>query len=223
MSNTLQKKFNQLKPYVIGIRFLDEMEVVDTILSDGWSVSPSKYIKVGKSDDDKSQNYHMFYSEDPKITLDDIMDFIEETIKINIEREKKFELLKVKVEELKVFFKNNPLNKLQNMKFILGDVNILPEKLTQDLLNSDFDLEMEEMVATPEIEEIVENTPQIYAEKDPEYDVKEFNNRFKNQDIELPPKKEKIIVEVFESPVNDGPCTHNPEEFCPNCMDSLGY
>lgn len=223
MSNTLQKKFNQLKPYVVQIRFPDELSVVDTIFPEGWTVPTSKHIKVGKSEE--SVNYHMFYSENPAITIDDIMNFIEETIRINIEREKKYELLKAKVQELKIFFNNNPLNKLQNMKFVLGDVNLLPEKLTEDILNSEFDLDMDDdiPVATSIEEPAPEiNNPEVIAETDPDYDVQQFNNRFRHQDIELPPKKgNKVEVEVFEVPVGDGPCTHDPDQFCPKCMDQM--
>lgn len=220
MSNTLHKKFNQLKPYVIGLRFIEDMAVVDTLFKDGWSVPQSKNIKVGKSEE--SVNYHMFYSDDPNITLDDIMNFIEETIKINIEREKKFELLKVKVEELKTFFKNNSLSKLQNMKFVLGDVNIIPETLTEDILNTDFDLAIEEEVTPPTPPE--KKVEEIKKEEVVDNEVEIFNAKFKNQDIELPPKRgEKIEVETFEIPVNDGPCTHSPETFCPKCMDKLDY
>lgn len=222
MSNTLQKRLNQLKPYVIGIRFPNELEVIDTYLKSGWTVPTSKVIQVGKTEDDP--NYHMFYSDVPNVTLDDLMDFIEETIKINVEREKKYELLKVKVEELKQFFKINSLAKLQNMKFILND-NILPETITEDIFNSEFDLDMSDPVVQ-EVQEplIVENnTPEVIGERDPDYDVQQFNNKFKNQEIELPPKKTKIEVETFEVPVSDGPCTHSPDTFCPKCMEDLDY
>lgn len=229
MSKILQKKLDDLKPYVIGIRFTP-MTVVDTLFKDGWNVPTSKKILVGKNDE--NVNYHMFYSENEDITIDDLLNFIEETIKINIEREKKFDLLKIKVEELKNFFKVNTLSKLQNMKFILGDSNILPESMTEDFLHNDLSIEeldeIEEDVKPRNREDgnVMDKTtdPVYIGEVDPDFEVNQFNNRYKNQDIELPPKRgTKIEVENFEIPISDGPCTHGPDLVCPKCMGGLDY
>lgn len=221
MSKNLEGRLNQLKPYVTGIRFFEGVSLVDTRLKTGWNVPTSKVIKVGKLPEDP--DFNMFYSEHEGVTLDDLLDFVDETIKINIEREKKFELLKVKVEELKKVFKDNSLVKLQNMKFVLGDSNIIPEAMPEDFLHENMSIEdLDEEPVIPS--EYVEEPIQFIGETNPEYDVQQFNSKFKSQDIELPPKKgEKIQVETFEVPVSDGPCTHGPDSFCPKCMDSMDY
>ena len=89
----IQDRVNSLKPYIIGIRFLETMTVVDTVLKDGWKIPTSTTIKTGKNDNDA--NYHMFFSDNDNVEVDNIIDFIESVIKINIERELKYELLKL--------------------------------------------------------------------------------------------------------------------------------
>ena len=67
-------------------------------------------------------NYFMIFSETNGIGLDELLGYVERTIKLNQEREKKHELLKAKVNELKEIFKKNSLSKLTRLKFSLSSL-----------------------------------------------------------------------------------------------------
>lgn len=144
--STIQEKINTLQPYLSGIRYLDGLQLVDATFKDGWVIPESKIIKKEKIEG----NYFMFYSEDKTVTIDDLLDFIGSIINLNIEREKKYELLKIKVKELQEIFKEHPLTKLETLKFVfndtynntddipdfdLFDTNIINETSTNEELN----------------------------------------------------------------------------------------
>lgn len=116
----IQQRLNKLKPYVKGMRFVNTTSVVDVQLKENWNIMESKTIlvKKGKSED----NYFMFYSEDENISFDDILDHVEKIINLNIENEKKLELIKVKIEELKKHFETKSLDVLKTLKFQFDDL-----------------------------------------------------------------------------------------------------
>lgn len=118
MSN-LQTTLDSLQPYVIGIRYLKGVPLVDVVLNDGWTVVDDPMIKRVKGDD--TMNYHMIFSEEPGIGLDELLAYVDKIIKANLDREKKHELLKAKVNELKEIFKRNSLTKLQRLRFNFGE------------------------------------------------------------------------------------------------------
>lgn len=135
----IQQRLDKLKPYVKGIRFVNTTSVVDVQLKENWTIHNSEKISVkrGKSE----ENYFMFYSEDQSITFDDILDFIEKTINLNIENEKKLELIKVKIEELKKHFETKPLSVLKTLKFQFDD--LIPNTLETKSLNGELKPEKE--------------------------------------------------------------------------------
>jgi len=116
----IQQRLNKLKPYVKGMRFVNTTSVVDVQLKENWNIIDSKTIlvKKGKSE----ENYFMFYSEDESISFDDILDHIEKIINLNIENEKKLELIKIKIEELKKHFETKSLEVLKTLKFQFDDL-----------------------------------------------------------------------------------------------------
>lgn len=122
----IQERLNKLKPFVKGIRFVNTASVVDVQLKEGWSIGDNDKILVkrGKTD----ENYFMFYSEDPSVSFDDLLDYVEKTININVENEKKLELIKLKIEELKKHFESKPLSVLRTLKFEFDEV-LIPNKL----------------------------------------------------------------------------------------------
>ena len=111
----IQQRLSNLKPYVKGMRFVNTTSVVDVQLKDNWAIIESKTIlyKRGKTE----ENYFMFYSEDESISFDEILDHIEKIINFNIENEKKLELIKIKIEELKKHFETKSLDVLKTLKF----------------------------------------------------------------------------------------------------------
>lgn len=136
----IQKTFDSLQPYVIGIRYLEGTPLVDAVFKEGWNVPDDPKIKKIKGNDD--MNYYMLFSEVPGVGLDELLAFVDKTIKVNIEREKKHELLKVKFAELKEVFKSASLDKLKNLKFIFAEEDLVPP-LNEFDMDADFDIEEE--------------------------------------------------------------------------------
>ena len=91
---SIQTRLNELKPYVRGIRFAQELPVVDVVFNDKWSVTDTDGVKYNPSK--KTAGYFMFYGENETVTFDDILDHVKTIIDTNIEIEKKRELLKNK-------------------------------------------------------------------------------------------------------------------------------
>jgi hypothetical protein len=154
MSN-IQKTLDSLQPYVIGIRYVEGTPVVDVVFKEGWSVPPDNNVKMAKGDE--SMNYYMLFSESQNIGLDDLLGYVDKVIKLNLEREKKHELLKIKVGELKEVFKKTPLAKLNRLKFTFSEEELVPNLNDFDI---DIDEELPPIIHNEEIfeEETIEET-----------------------------------------------------------------
>jgi hypothetical protein len=135
MSN-IQKTLDSLQPYVISIRYVDGTPVVDAIFKEGWTVPDDSKIKKIKGNDD--MNYFMIFSEVEGIGLDELLAYVDRTIKLNQEREKKHDLLRKKVNELKELFKKTSLTKLSRLKFGFEDEDLTP-KLDDFDVDDEFD------------------------------------------------------------------------------------
>lgn len=151
--SSIQKTLDSLQPYVIGIRYLEGLPLVDTVFKEGWTVPDDP--KITKVKGDEGMNYYMIYSENKGVGIDDLLAFVDKTIKLNQEREKKHELLRLKVEELKRIFKETPLTKLSRLKFTFTEEDIVPPI-------SDFDLNIEDEPQTPI--EAASETTETYQE-----------------------------------------------------------
>lgn len=112
---SLQERLKNLRPYVVGLRFVKEMPVVDVNIKDGWEILDSDKISINKSE--KVKNYLMFYSEDPNTDIDYVLDFVESIIEHNKEIEAKDILFKTYVDMLKDIFKINSYEKLKKLEF----------------------------------------------------------------------------------------------------------
>lgn len=148
----IQNRLSALQPYVIGVRFQNDVSIVDAVFKKGWTVPKSEVILSDKGDSE-DLNYHMFFSQTEGIGLDEILDHIEKIIGLNIEREKKHTLLKTKAIELQKLFKENPLSKLQTMRFVLDGEKLIEEMKPDELDVVDFVLdetvEVEEQTKRP--------------------------------------------------------------------------
>jgi len=114
----IQEKFNKLKPYLKGLKYADNYNIVETNLRLSWKVVESENIEFQKKKMDKNENfyYYMFYSE--KLGFDEILDWLETNIiNYNLELEEKETLLRAKVEELKRVFEQKGIKELNNLKF----------------------------------------------------------------------------------------------------------
>jgi hypothetical protein len=148
--SSIQKTFDSLKPYVIGFRYVEELPLIDVIFKDGWTVPDDPKIQKIKGED--SLNYYMVYSEVNGVGLDELLSYVDKVIKLNQEREKKHDLLRQKVDELKQIFKQNSLEKLTKIKFIFPQDDITPTL-------GEFDLTIEDEVApvTEPTQQIIES------------------------------------------------------------------
>lgn len=113
--NSLQGRLKKLRPYVVGIRFVKDMPVIDVNVKDGWKILSNDKISINKSE--KTKNYFMFYSENPDMEVDEILDFVERCIDYNKEIEAKEVLYETYVVTLKNLFENNTYEELKNLQF----------------------------------------------------------------------------------------------------------
>lgn len=210
---SISKRLDSLQPHVLTIRYAQGLPVTDVLLREGWVIPKSEVISREKFED--QPNYYMFYSDKEGIGFDELLDYVEQIIKFNIEREKKHELLKKKVKELQILFKDTPLAKLEAMKFVLNG-----EDLVGDFMDGDIELTEEPTVPEPPTPPEPRKIKEGEQPAPPPKTVKAGNT-----EVELPPKGEKIEVEVHELPpeMTEGDCACGPEEGCPKCMDSKGF
>ena len=131
----IQNRLDKLMPYVKGMRFVKNTAVVDVQLKENWTIVKSDKILYQKGKNE--ENYFMFFSEGGSSTFDDILDFVEKTINFNIENEKKLELIKVKIEELKRHYETKSLDVLRTLKFgfdeITSQINLNPSSTEEKI------------------------------------------------------------------------------------------
>jgi hypothetical protein len=150
MSN-IQKTLDSLQPYVIGIRYVEGTPVVDTVFKEGWTLHDDPRIEKAKGSEE--MNYYMLFSKLEGIGLDELLAYVDKTIKLNVEREKKHDLLKQKVNELKEVFKKNSLEKLKRLKFTFTEEDLVPKLNDFDVdIDIDDDLMEEPKIETPKVE-----------------------------------------------------------------------
>lgn len=245
----IQKALDALQPYVIGIRYLDGLVAVDTVFKEGWIVPDDKFVKMQKGPDE-TINYYMLFSDSPNVGLDEILAYVDRTIKLNLEKEKKYDLLKAKVEELKILFSKHPFAKLQKLKFTF-DEDLVPNinEFNLDIEDDFIEEELPKNGITDPYEEYVEPTPvqpQTYLDENHnpmplsdedremlEEEARAERNRLalknkkanppKRTNVELPPRKLPKETYVPEPVSTGGYCDCGPEEACSKCMDSKDF
>jgi hypothetical protein len=116
----IDDKLKDIKPYLLTIRYQDNLSIVDVQLKDGWKVPSSKIFGI-KPYGGEYPNTYMFYSDNEEVGIDDILSFIEDIVKVNIEREKKMALLAEKTVELREFFINHSFEELKKLKFSIDN------------------------------------------------------------------------------------------------------
>lgn len=249
----IEKTLDSLQPYVIGIRFLKTVPVVDVVLNEGWTLPEDA--KITRTKGDETLNYHMIHSDVAGVGLDRLLEYVDRTIKINLEREKKHELLKSKVNELKEVFKKSSLDKLKRLKFVFGDEDFVGAI-------SDIDVEIDEMVEgkthlsgipisneyeepinnrnnheeyieSPTIEYLDENGAPIEISEEEKELVEEEARAERNLKILEQRKsiqKPNSLANKIELPpkrksmvINDTGCTCIDDEACEKCIDYKGY
>lgn len=202
MSQNIQNRLNALQPYVIGVRFQGGLSIVDAVFTNGWTVPKSEVISSQKGEGDEV-NYHMFFSQDDSIGLDEILDYIDKVIGLNIEREKKHELLKVKVKELQNIFRENPLSKLLTMKYTFAGEKLVEEMIEDELDVVDFDLgPMVQQIPKPQPKQQTKPQSEPKQQAKPQPEPQEQNvRRAPNGEIipPLPPEDKGELQDDFQT------------------------
>ncbi len=241
----IQKALEALQPYVIGIRYIDGgVAVVDAVFKDGWTLPESDIVKRAKGNEE--MNYYMLFSEKDGVGIDELLDYVGLTIKANIEREKKHELLKEMVNELKIIFKKNSLINLKRLRFVFGEEDITPDLNEFDLDEPMVDIPEEKIaqpieIKTPEFpatdveREYYPEEPMTDEDREILEEEKRAANFFKlkeaeklnglttkiNTKVELPPKGR---IQQATSDIDlDSDCECGPEEACNKCIEKKGF
>jgi hypothetical protein len=228
---SLQKTLDALKPYVLQIRYVEGIAVIDTVFKTGWQLPDSKVIKRTKGDDE-SLNYNMIYSERENIGIDELLEYISNVIKINLDREKKQDLLRFKVTELKEFFKKHSLEDLTRLKFVLAPLQqeIVTNEDDMDLSMDDFDETPNEMVSEPinqppphsnqEEYQLTEEDKEILEEERRAENYRKIKEQQKQKSllkaktkVELPPRQ------TISNAIKSGTCFCGPDEACQICIE----
>ena len=245
----LQKALNALKPYVISIRYVEDLVVVDTIFKTGWNLIESSTIKRIKGEDE-TLNYYMIFSDNPNIGLDELLDYVSNVIKINLDREKKHDLLRAKVNELKEVFKKHTLSQLSRLKFIIADEELVPTLKEFDIddeidepLPQQINQPVEEQVFTspgiPAVEydqQVMQHQQQPLSEEERDMleeearaenfrrkrEAEKLNGKVKpKMNVELPPRRKISEAIIANTLMPD--CECGPDEACEKCIDSKGF
>lgn len=238
----LQKTLDSLQPYVIGIRYIEKMTVVDTIFKTGWVLPESKVVKKAKGEDE-SLNYYMIFSDVAGVGLDEILEYVAHVIKINVDREKKHELLRAKVNELKEFFKKHTLTQLNKLKFVLAEDELAPQLNDFDVEDALDEVEnipvtQENQLISPVVETAdmyeasMQHSQEPLSEEEQEIlaeearaanylrkkEAEKLNGAVKaKQKVELPPRKK--IGEAIMSNTAMPDCDCGPLEACSKCLE----
>lgn len=119
----IQERINNLSPFVSGMSFVNGYVIVDTVFSEKWVVKDSDKIKC----ENTGQNKYRYFGTSEDVDVDDILDFVESIIKLNMEREEKMNLLRAKAEELKVLFAEKSLNQLKRLRFTIDEPDLMDD------------------------------------------------------------------------------------------------
>jgi hypothetical protein len=214
----IQERLQQLQPYVLSIRYFEGLPVIEVFFKERWTVPESEIIRKEKVDENSTT--YMFFSQHDGIGIDELLDYAEDIINMNIEKEQKNELLRVKVKELQKFFVENSLSELEGMTFQIGKKKITNEFNPNDI-SIDDEIEVPKVETKPEpvLEPVLE-----MAEVEPKKPAQKSTQKIVNSTkIELPPKPSngKIEVEGDQIPAEakEGPCSC---DWCIKCVDERG-
>jgi hypothetical protein len=193
--STIQQKLDSLRPHVVGIRYVQGIQLIDAVFKDGWTIPESEVITKEKVEG--SDNYYMFFSDKEGVDIDTLLDYVEGIIAINVEREKKHDLLREKVKELQKIFKDTSLTKLSRLKFSFGDEELVPSLSSMDInLDEKVDVESETVIEKQSEVKVVEPKVEPKAKRGG-----------------------KLETHDLPSELTEGDCNCGPNDACPKCMD----
>ena len=233
----IQKTLDSLQPYVIGIRYQEGIPLVDAVFKDDWVIIDDPKIKKIKGNEE--MNYYMIFSEVNDVGLDELLGYVDRVIKNNLDREKKHELLRVKVNELKELFKKTSLSTLKTLKFSFGEEDLMPS-----INEIDYDEEIvgniNDSLNVPVITQSNSVVPETYVDEngnnlplsDEEREILEEEERAERNRKLLAQAKKKTTIQkiakkvelpqknVETSLINRTDCDCGPNEACDKCIET---
>ncbi len=115
----IKKRLDILLPYLQEIKFSEKIVLIGLLFYPKWVIKDGKAfgVEIHKTGADETGKilYH-FYGKSGQTDIDKLLDFAEEVINENLDRERKEDLFKKKVEELKKVFKSNTLTDLEHLE-----------------------------------------------------------------------------------------------------------
>ena len=118
----LQNKIELIKPYFRSLETYNDALIIRVQFPPKWAVFPSDDGKIKAAPSDQKAYEYFYYGDSNKISLDDIFDFIKETIEVNQSIEEKAKLLVEKTKELQELFETTPLEKLKTLNFVMEGI-----------------------------------------------------------------------------------------------------
>lgn len=116
---------DKVSKYLKSVRILKNYVSFDMLLPDSWSVLKSpQVVEVIKTEDNRVIS---FVCENKTEFIDTLEKYLDNIIKINIEKEEKERLFKEKVMELKNIFEKEKLENLKGLKFDVDELTSLME------------------------------------------------------------------------------------------------
>lgn len=147
-------RVKKLQPYVMSIRFNKGLTVIDTLFKDGWDVPKTN--EIGYETIPDKPNYYMLYGLTDDIGIDEILDYVEKVILLNVEREMKYQLLRTKKKELEELFKKLPLSQCKTLQFKLSSP---PMERDSEDEEEDYDIPLNEMPINMNEEVVYKSAP----------------------------------------------------------------
>jgi len=119
----MKEQINKIRDYFVSMAMYDGKWVVAVKYPPKWVAYSSDDQTIFVNQDDKNDNIWWYYAKDETIEIDDIINFVDETVQTNIEAIKKVELFKLKASELKRLFndENMSFSRLQKLRFVFDD------------------------------------------------------------------------------------------------------
>jgi hypothetical protein len=117
----LQDKIDEIKPYFKSIETYGDALIVRINFPPKWAVFNSDSGKIKVAASDRKAYEYFYYGDGNEVSLEDIFDFIKNTIEVNQSLEIKAKLLVQKAKELQDLFEVTPLEKLKTLEFTMKE------------------------------------------------------------------------------------------------------
>lgn len=129
------QSINKIKEYFVSMEMYEGRWVIAVKYRPKWGAYSKEDGRIKVSPDENEEDVWWYYASDQTVEVDEIIDFICETVATNIEAIKKVELFKMKASELKKIFSDESLSfkKLQTLNFVFDDSTTKNKSVNEDV------------------------------------------------------------------------------------------